>query len=234
MPWAFHNASASKAHKGCREAFSDYTNTIHACNVLISSPDIPAAQLIRALQVRAGAYLASRNPELAEQDYTSAIERLPKGQLQGYILYQRGQLRVTYLPKKREAGLVDLYQANALAPANTRILEALALAYLGQNNAKDALIYATQAVEIDPRSVIARKAIARAYQTQGKTHLVLKELNALLNLSPRDHDLLVWRGEINQKRNNIHAALADFRRAARIKSTDEILYRIRELEKLER
>lgn len=222
---------ANEAAKGCREAYADHANTIRACNVVIASTEIPVPHLIRALQIRAQALLSVGKPSDAVVDYTSAIVRLPTGQLQGYILYLRGRVRVQFLPDQSELGLLDLEQANAQAPANTRILEALAEVYLKNNQPEKTIRAASQAIEADPRSVVARRAKAHAHEKKGQLRLVLAELNTLLLQSPHDYDLFVWRGRIHQKRNNIYSALADYRKAVRIRTSDVLLERIKKLER---
>lgn len=225
-------AHGSDVEDGCRESFTDHANTILACNVVIASPSISIPRLIRALQIRAQAFLSTGRPEEAVADYSNAIEKLPVGQLQGYILYLRGRIRVRYIPGQLEQGTHDLELANAQAPANTRILEALAEVYLAMEQPLETIRVASQAIETDARSVIARKSRARAYDQLGKSHLALKDLNALLLQTPHNYDLIFWRGRIHQKRNNIYSALADFRNAVRIQSSDALSERIQELERL--
>ncbi len=230
-PYSWANAP----EKGCREAFGDYLNTIRACNVVLSSPTLQIPEVIRALQIRAQALLGAGKPELAVIDYSRAITYLPKGQMQGYILYLRGKSRLDFLsssPEVLETAVQDLEQANAQAPLNARILEALATAYLKQQHPEDAIRAATEALNADERSVIARKLRAQAHELTGRPRLALPDLDALLLNTPHDHELLVWRGRIHQNRNNVHAALTDFRKAARIQTTDKILERIRQLESL--
>lgn len=230
-----HHAGAegNEAGRGCREAFSDHINTVRACNVVLASPSLPIPEVIRALQIRAQALLGTGKPELAITDYTRAISYLPKGQLQGYIFYLRGKTYLEFLSITAEnlkLATRDLEQANWQAPYNSRILEALTTAYMKQQRPEDAIRTATEALRADERSVIARKLRAHAQEQIGKARFALDDLDVLLVNTPHDHELLIWRGRIHQNRNNIHAALADFRKAARILTTDDILKRIRQLE----
>ncbi len=229
--WAVSAASASEASNGCREAYSDYLNTIYACNLVIAKPSLATPHLIRALQIRAQALLASGRPLAAIRDYSIAIDRLPVGRLQGYILYLRGTTRLKYLRDGQKTGTADLERANRQAPANTRILEALAGAYANQDRQRDAIGMASRVLDVDPRSVIARKIRARALELTGQSHLAIKDLDKLISDTPRDYDLSLWRGRIHHLRNNLHAALADYRNAARVKSTDELLTKIESLER---
>ncbi len=232
MAFACLNVKASASTNGCRDGFSDYKNTIYACNVLIAKPGLSTPQMVRALQVRAQALIVANRPADAVRDYTSAIERLPKGRLQGYLLYLRGRTNLEYLNGQVGQGTRDLEAANTLAPGNTRILEALAGAYYGQARYQEAITISTQAIDADPRSVVARKIRAQANENIGKAFKALVDLDMLLIQMPRDYDLLVWRARIHYTRNNSYAALADYRKAARIKTTDEILAVIARLERI--
>ena len=229
------NTIANEVEKGCREAFGDYINTIHACNVVLASSSLPIPEVIRALQIRAQALLGAGKPDLAITDYTRAMTYLPKGQLQGYILYLRGKTHLDFLSFSAEhlqMAVNDLERANAQAPLNTRILEALAAAYMKQQRFEDTIHAATDALRADGRSVIARKLRAQAEEQLGRARLSLVDLDSLLLNTPHDHELLIWRGRIHQNRNNVHAALADYRKAARVQTTDDLLMKIRQLESL--
>jgi len=227
IAWA---VSAAEVREGCRDSFSDYSNTIYACNIIIATPGLPVPELIRALQVRAQALVGVGQPHDAIRDYDSAIDRLPSGRLQGYILYLRGRTRLEHLTEEQGLGIADLERANALAPSNTRILEALASASFKQNNLENTIKHASNALESDPRSVIARKLRARALDNTQQSYLALRDLDVLISATPRDYDLLVWRARIHHRRNNLHAALADYRKAARIRSSDELLSLITQIE----
>lgn len=222
---------ASSARNGCQEAFADHVNTIRACNVLLASPRLSIPEQNRALQIRAQALLASDRPKEAIRDFTTAIENLPEGQLQGYLYYMRGATYIKHLSPRSKEGLKDLETANNLAPGNTRILELLAQTYLTQGNFKAAVNRASEALDTDPRSVIALRTRAKANDNLGFTRLVLADLNDLLEHTPKDYDLFVWRGRVHQKRNNLYAALADFRKAVRLKSSDDLVSTIQRLER---
>lgn len=223
-------AAGGDVRDGCREGFSDYSNTIYACNIVISTPELATPELIRALQIRAQALVGSGQPGAAVRDYSSAIDRLPSGRLQGYILYLRGRTRLEHITESRVEGISDLERANTLAPANTRIREALASIYFQQGRYEKAIKHSSDVLASDPRSVIARKVRARALEQSGQSYLTLKDLDVLITGTPRDYDLIVWRARIHHTRNNLHAALADYRKAARIKSSDELLSLIVQIE----
>ncbi|NQV99035.1 MAG: hypothetical protein HQ483_05020 [Rhodospirillales bacterium] len=225
-----HTARTSEAEKGCREAYADHANTIFACNVVIASPSVPIPQLIRALEIRAQALLSTGKPELALVDYTHAIGYLPAGKLQGYILYLRGKTYLIHLADQLPNALADLQRANRQAPGNTRILEALATAYGKAGQTVDAIRIASEAIASDRRSVTALQIRAESYEKRGQIRQALDDLDALLAESPHDPDLMIWRGRIHQRRNNLYAALADYRNAARLRSDADLLARIQRLE----
>tara|TARA_B110000046_G_scaffold66076_1_gene73865 strand:+ start:133 stop:366 length:234 start_codon:yes stop_codon:yes gene_type:complete len=67
----------------CRDNFGDHNFTIRACNLIISCPLGLMPEVIRALQIHAQALIISDKTNLAITNYTSALVRLPKGQLKG-------------------------------------------------------------------------------------------------------------------------------------------------------
>jgi tetratricopeptide (TPR) repeat protein len=226
---------ADEISEGCNETLTDLTHTLRSCDVVIGRRNTDLATRIRAFQVRGKTHLAVGNIRAAMADFTSALSALPDGRLKGYVLYLRGQSRFDYAKRTDgviNASLDDLENANALAPANPRILETLARIYLIADRPEDAIRTANSAVENDPRALDARKSRAQAFEATGRNREAISDLNALLERRIGDPDLLAWRGRLHEKRRNVKQALADYRNAARRKTTQQLLDGIKRMERV--
>ena len=219
----------------CNDGLSDITNILRACDVVIGRQETDRATRIRAFQVRARTHLAARNITAALADFSTAISALPDGKLKGYVLYLRAQSRFDYTqqsPQSIKDSLNDLERANGLAPANPRILETLARLYQAAGRNQDAVKSTGEALIYDPRSISARKTRAQLYEADGLTREALNDLNVLVSRQLANPDLLTWRGRLHEKRRNLIQALADYRNAARVKTTQEVLDGIQRVERV--
>jgi len=228
-------ASGDDIADACNDTLNDITNTLRACDVVIGRQNTDRATRIRAFQVRARTHLAAGNLNAALADFSTAISALPDGKLKGYVLYLRAQSRFDYSPRSPKSialSLDDLERANVLASGNLRILETLARVYSAAGRDQAALGSANAALVIDPRSRSARKVRARAYESRGMNREALDDLNILLHRQLADPDLLTWRGRLHEKRRNAVKALADYRNAARVKTTQELLDGIERMERV--
>jgi len=228
-------ASADEISDACNDNLGDVVNTLRACDVVIGRQETDRASRIRAFQVRARTHLAAGNVAAALSDFSTAISALPDGKLKGYVLYLRALSRFDYTKHTRQSiasSLGDLERANALAPANPRILETLARVYGTAGRPRDAIRNASAALAYDPRLPTARKVRARSYETTSQTRKALNDLDVLLERQLADPDLLTWRGRLHEKRRNLRQALADYRNAARVKTTQELLDAIARLERV--
>lgn len=228
-------ATADEISDACNESLTDVINTLRACDVVIGRQNTDRASRIRAFQTRAKAHLAAGNLKAALNDFSSAISALPDGKLKGYVLFLRAQSRFDYGNRTQQtiaASLDDLEVANGLASGNPGILETLSRVYLAAERYRDAIWSAETALTHDPRMIVARKTRARAFEAMGRTRDALTDLDILLKRQLADPGLLAWRGRLHEKRRNIRQALADYRNAARIKTTQELLDGIKRMEKV--
>jgi len=219
----------------CNDGLSDITNILRACDVVIGRQETDRATRIRAFQVRARTHLAAGNIAAALADFSTAISALPDGKLKGYVLFLRAQSRFDYTPHSLQSitdSLNDLERANGLAPANPRILETLARLYQATGRNQQAIKSTDEALFYDPRSISARKTRAQLYEADGLTREALEDLNVLVERQLANPDLLTWRGRLHEKRRNLKQALADYRNAARVKTTQEVLDGIQRVERV--
>jgi len=226
---------AGDALGDCNETHRNTLNTLRACDVVIGRRGTNKAVRIQAFQIRGKTHLATGNVSAAIADFTSAIDALPNGKLKGYVLFLRAQSRFDYTEKTAtslKATLDDLEIANDLAPDNPRILESLAKAYSAAGQHEDAARTAALVLTIDPRALNAYKVRATAFEALGQTHDAILELNTLLDRKLRDPELLAWRGRLHEKRRNAYLALADYRNAARLETTNELLAGIKRMKAL--
>jgi tetratricopeptide (TPR) repeat protein len=227
-------AHSDEISRQCTDTNLDLINTLRSCDVVIGRQNTPRAERIRAFQVRAKIHLASRNIDASINDLTSAISALPDGKLKGYVLFLRGQTRFDYsarTPQSVDASLVDLEQADNLSPDNPRIIELLARVYGHKGLHLNAINQATAVLKNDDRALTARKVRAAAYEASGNTREALIDLDILLERQRGNPDLLTWRGRIHERRRNLVQALADYRNAARLETTQELLDSIERTEK---
>jgi len=226
---------ANAIENQCKDTYFDITNTLRACDVVIGRQNTDRATRIRAFQVRAKVHLAAGNITAALDDFSSAISALPDGKLKGYVLFARALTRFDHYHRTDAAialSLADLEQANNLAPGNPRIVEKLARLYEASGHYRDAIRVASIALQSDPQALAARKTRARAYEAMGKNINALSDLDILLERQKSNADLLTWRGHLHEKRRNYVHALADYRNAARHRTTQELLDRINRIERL--
>ncbi len=229
------SVEADRISRLCNDSSTDLINTLRACDVVIGRQNTGLAERIRAFQIRAKAHLATDNITAALNDLTSAISALPDGKLKGYVLFLRAQTRFDYSPRTDNAiaaSLADLEQGDTLAPANPRIIEILARVYGFSGQHQNAIDRATSVLENDYRALAARKIRAYAFEALGKNREALIDLNALLERQRGNSDLLAWRGRLYEKRRNVTKALADYRNAARIKTTQNLLDGIKRMERI--
>jgi len=225
---------ADEVSDACNDNLGNITNVLRACDVVIGRQETDRATRIRAFQVRARTHLAAGNIDAALSDFSTAISALPDGKLKGYVLYLRAQSRFDYTrrdPQALKDSLNDLERANELAPANPRILEILARLYQAAGRNQEAIKSAGEALFYDPRSISARKTRAQLYDADGLTREALIDLNILVERQLANPDLLTWRGRLHEQRRNLKQALADYRNAARVKTTQEVLDGIQRVER---
>jgi len=228
-------ATAGDPLGGCNETHRDTLNTLRACDVVIGRQDTHKAVRLQAFQIRGKAHLAAGNITAALADFTTVINALPMGKLKGYVLYLRGQSRFDYTektPASLKASVGDLEVANDLAPDNPRIMETLAKAYSVAGRHEDALRVASTVIQLNPRTLTAFRVRAASHEALGRNREAILDLNTLIDRKLRDAELLTWRGRLHEKRRNAHQALADYRNAARVETTDDLLAGIKRMEKL--
>ena len=228
-------SKSDEISRQCNDTNLDLNNALRACDVVIGRQNTSRAKRIRAFQVRAKVHLAAGNITASLNDLTSAIAALPDGRLKGYVLFLRAQTRFDYVARTEKtitASLADLERADTLAPANPRIIEILARVYGFSGQYSKAIDRATRVLNNDPRALIARKIRARAYETLGQNRNAIRDLDSLLARTRGDSTLLAWRGRLHEKRRNVVKALADYRNAARISTTQELLDGIKRLERI--
>lgn len=228
-------AHSDQIARQCTDTHIDLINALRSCDVVIGRQNTPRADLIRAFQIRAKLHLARGNIDASMNDLTSAISALPDGKLKGYVLFLRGQTRFDYQPRtpqSTDTALVDLERADTLSPDNPRILELLARLYGHKGLHLNAIKHATAVLENDNRALVARKVRAAAYEAMGSSREALKDLDILIARQRGAADLLAWRGRLHEKRRNVVKALADYRNAARIETTEELLEGIARVEKI--
>jgi len=227
-------ARADTAAEGCREAYGDVENTILSCNVYIAKPTTRPVDRLRAYQIRGKAHLAAGHIEDALVDFTHAIDDMPDGRLKGYVRFLRGTVWFDHTPRTPEnlqRALIDLEAADLEAPGVPRILETLARAYVRAGNNDRAVRAGTLALEGDPKSMIARRMRAMALERRGDIEEARWDVDALVRRLPRDAELKAWRGRLHEKLGAWPRALYDYRAAAKIETTDELLAAIERMER---
>jgi len=112
-----------------------------------------------------------------------------------------------------------------------RILETLARAYVRAGNDDAAVRAGTLALEGDPKSMIARRMRATALERRGDVDQARWDVDALVRRLPRDAELKAWRGRLHEKLGAWPRALYDYREAAKIETTDELLAAIKRMER---
>jgi len=226
-------ARSDTAAEGCREAYGDVENTILSCNVYIAKPSTRPVDRIRAYQIRGKAHLAAGHIEEALVDFTRAIDDMPDGRLKGYVRFLRGTVWFDHTPRtpdNLQRALIDLEAADLEAPGVPRILETLARAYIRAGNDDRAVRAGTLALEGDPKSMIARRMRATALERRGDIEQARWDVDALVRRLPKDADLKAWRGRLHEKLGAWPRALYDYREAAKIETTDELLAAIERME----
>jgi len=225
---------ADTAAEGCREAYGDVENTILSCNVYIAKPTTRPIDRIRAYQIRGKAHLAAGHIDEALVDFTRAIEEMPDGRLKGYVRFLRGTVWFDHTPRapdNLQRAMIDLEAADLEAPGVPRILETLARAYVRAGNDDRAVRAGTLALEGDPKSMIARRMRATALERRGDIEQARWDVDALVRRLPKDGELKAWRGRLHEKMGAWPRALCDYREAAKIETTDELLAAIERMER---
>jgi tetratricopeptide (TPR) repeat protein len=79
----------------------------------------------------------------------------------------------------------------------------------------------TRALRYDPSYLPAMDARAKVLLRQGKPKKALEDLNAMVNLAPKDPDALIFRASVYSKIRDYKSALADYAKVDTLKPNDE-------------
>lgn len=87
----------------------------------------------------------------------------------------------------------------------------------------------SRALRYDPSYLPAMDARAKVFLREGKPRKALEDLNGMVNLAPKDPDVLTFRAGVYSKMRDYKSALNDYARAEALKPNDETIRKHRVL-----
>jgi tetratricopeptide (TPR) repeat protein len=141
--------------------------------------DVPESERELILQVgRAVMDVGNRRAAQAQAEFAGLIARYP-GMPQVHYLY--GSFLLLSDP---DTALAEFQQTLALSPRHVPAMLQMAFEYLRRGDGAEALPFARQAAEIDPRSFAAHNALGRALADSGDLENGIRELELSKQQSP--------------------------------------------------
>lgn len=180
-------------------------------DVVQKNTDLNLPGVERGLINRGSAYLELGRPQLALEDYSTAIRASPHV-ADTYV--NRGAI-YSGLARYHEA-LVDFNKAVELAPALPSAYVNRGLNYLRTSNVEQALRDLNKAIELDPQHANAYANRGLAYMRTSRLDAAQQDFSTAIQLSPGDVDNYVTRGVIYMRLKQFDKALLDFTQALTI------------------
>ena len=152
--------------------------------------------------------------------YTHAIQKARPGDPDATYFYGRLHLAQKEWPRAAEV----LSYATREAPGFAFAHYFLGLARLGNNDIAQAQTAFAKALELNPLWLEPRAALARIYLTSGEYDLAWRESEPILQIQPRNFDILMIAGTARLKKGEAGPALDFFFRAKEINPADASLH----------
>jgi tetratricopeptide (TPR) repeat protein len=169
----------------------------------------------------------SRNYSQTDK-YDKAIEIVSQGikldptNLKNY--YWRGTY---YQGQKKDKLAINDYRKYLETHSNdSDTIERIAWGYFRQDKYQEAILHASKAIEIDPKSVKGMVIRGRSFYLTGNYSAALADFNTMIKIDPKDVFAHKWRGDSNSSLNNYQQAILDYDQVIELdkKAGDSYLY----------
>ncbi|MBI1212188.1 MAG: tetratricopeptide repeat protein [Alphaproteobacteria bacterium] len=206
----FAAPSDAEIQKAARQCFgkepTNWTTMANACTVIVNLQEASASNKARAYYNRGSAYLRLGGGQNAYEDFTAAINLVPKFPMalvaRAGILAGRG---------KYDQAIVDLDKAIAADPKFAPAYSDRGMAYAGKKDFDKAIVDLNKAVELNPTDPDSYAVRGSAYAMSGDNKKALADLNKAILMNPRAVTALYNRGKVYAAMKDAANAKADFK-----------------------